>query len=123
MITIKDVEFICETINKELTQEEKTEVLNRYGKIDEYDNWTIMVEDIIYEVLNERRVRFYGSDNQDKDEVQEMITNLHNVGEWMMEVVGGNPDDMDEHIKFMLDELDKTIHYLKENTSRLGVTP
>ena len=121
MITIKDVEFICETINKELTQEEKTEVLNRYGKIDGNENWSIKVEDIIYEVLNERRVRIYGSDNQ--DEVQEMITNLHNVGEWMMEIVGGDPDDMDEHIKFMLDELDKTIHYLKENTSRLGVTP
>ena len=59
MITIKDVEFICETINKELTQEEKTEVLNRYNQIEEYDNWSIMVEDIIYEVLTERRVRFY----------------------------------------------------------------
>lgn len=59
MITIKDVEFICETINKELTQEEKTEVLSRYSQIEEYDNWSIMVEDIIYEVLTERRVRFY----------------------------------------------------------------
>ena len=59
MITIKDVEFICETINKELTQEEKTEVLNRYSQIEVYDNWSIVVEDIIYEVLTERRVRFY----------------------------------------------------------------
>ena len=55
MITMKDVEFICETINKELTHEEKTEVLNRYNQMEEYENWSIMVEDIIYEVLTETR--------------------------------------------------------------------
>lgn len=59
MIKMEDVEFICETINKELTHEEKTEVLNRYNQMEEYDNWSIMVEDIIYGVLTERRVRFY----------------------------------------------------------------
>jgi len=54
MITIEDVGFICETINKELTHEEKTEVLNRYNQMEEYDNWSIMVEDIIYEIISEK---------------------------------------------------------------------
>jgi hypothetical protein len=53
-----------------------------------------------------------------KQEIQEMIVNLYNVGEWMMEVVGGDPDDMDEHIKFMLDELGETIHYLKHQMKK-----
>lgn len=47
-----------------------------------------------------------------KQEIQEYIINLHNVGEWMMEVVGGDPDNMDDHIKMMLDGLGETIHYL-----------
>ncbi len=54
MIKMEDVEFICETINKELTHEEKTEVLNRYNQMEEYDNWSIMVEDIIYEIISEK---------------------------------------------------------------------
>jgi hypothetical protein len=54
MITIEDVGFICETINKELTHEEKTEVLNRYNQMEEYDNWSMMVEDIIYEIISEK---------------------------------------------------------------------
>jgi hypothetical protein len=54
MITIEDVEFICETINKELTQDEKTKVLSQYKEMGEYDNWSIMVEDLIYQIISER---------------------------------------------------------------------
>ena len=49
----------------------------------------------------------------EKSELQEQIRNLYDVGEWMMEVVGGDPDDMEEHIKHMIDQLGETIHYLK----------
>ena len=53
-----------------------------------------------------------------KQEIKEMIMNLHNVGEWMIEVVGGDPDDMDEHIKIMLDELGETIYYLESQMDK-----
>ena len=49
----------------------------------------------------------------EKTEIQGYIVNIHNVGEWIMEVVGGDPDDMEEHIKDMLDQLGETIHYLE----------
>jgi len=48
-----------------------------------------------------------------KEEIQEYISNLHNVGEWIMEMVGGDPDDMEDHIKVMLDGIGETIHHLE----------
>jgi len=54
-----------------------------------------------------------------KENIQEYISNIHDVGEWMMEVVGGDPDDMDDHIKLMLDRLGETIHYLQSKKDEL----
>jgi len=54
-ISIEDVNFVCETINKELTSEEKLEVLSRFNKTEQYDNWSIMVEDTIYDIISERK--------------------------------------------------------------------
>ena len=54
IISLEDVNFVCETINKELTSEEKLEVLNRFNETEQYDNWSIMVEDIIYDIISER---------------------------------------------------------------------
>ena len=54
IISLEDVNFVCETINKELTSEEKLKVLNRFNETEQYDNWSIMVEDIIYDIISER---------------------------------------------------------------------
>lgn len=57
LITIEDVNFVCNLLKKELTQEERLEVLNRYHQITEivfHDNWVNMVEDIIYGIISEK---------------------------------------------------------------------
>lgn len=54
-----------------------------------------------------------------KGQIQEMITNIYDVGEWMMEVVGGDSDNMEEHIRVMLDKLDDTIVYLRSKQKEL----
>ena len=54
-----------------------------------------------------------------KQELQEYISNIHDVGEWMMEVVGGDSDQMEEHIRVMLDRLDDTIVYLRSKQKEL----
>lgn len=54
-----------------------------------------------------------------KEQLQEMISNIYDVGEWMMEVVGGDSDNMEEHIRVMLDKLDDTIVYLRSKQKEL----
>ena len=54
MITIDDIKNVCKSLNKDLDESDMNEVLKRYNKIEEYDNWLIMVEDIIYEVISEK---------------------------------------------------------------------
>lgn len=54
-----------------------------------------------------------------KGQIQEMITNIYDVGEWMMEVVGGDSDHMEEHIRVMLDRLDDTIVYLRSKQKEM----
>jgi hypothetical protein len=54
-----------------------------------------------------------------KGQIQEMITNIYDVGEWMMEVVGGDSDNMEEHIRVMLDKLDDTIVYLRSKQKEM----
>jgi hypothetical protein len=54
-----------------------------------------------------------------KEQLQEYISNIYDVGEWMMEVVGGDSDQMEEHIRVMLDRLDDTIVYLRSKQKEL----
>lgn len=42
---------------------------------------------------------------------KELVDNLHNVSEWIVEMVGSNGME-EEHIKLMLDKIDETIEYL-----------
>ena len=58
MITIDDIKNVCKSLNMDLTESDMNEVLKRYNKIEEYDNWSIMVEDIIYEVISENIWKF-----------------------------------------------------------------
>ena len=42
---------------------------------------------------------------------KELVDNLHNVSEWIVEMISSN-DVEEEHIKLMLDKIDETIEYL-----------
>ncbi|HEY4755778.1 MAG TPA: hypothetical protein VIH28_06975 [Ignavibacteriaceae bacterium] len=53
-----DVETIADSLKKELTDAEIQEVLKRYPAAqnqDETANWSLVVEDLIYQVINERK--------------------------------------------------------------------
>jgi hypothetical protein len=52
------------------------------------------------EILNELKVN-----------KKELVDNLHNVSEWIVEMISSN-DVEEEHIKLMLDKIDETIEYL-----------
>lgn len=55
LIGREDVEKVCETINKYLYYDEVDEVVDRYHRQSENDNWSIVVEDLIYQVYSERK--------------------------------------------------------------------
>lgn len=59
-VTIKDVQFVCETINIDLLGYEMEEVLRRYNEWEDYDqnygdNWSLAVENFIYQILSEKQ--------------------------------------------------------------------
>tara|TARA_R110000868_G_scaffold149661_1_gene372238 strand:- start:500 stop:697 length:198 start_codon:yes stop_codon:yes gene_type:complete len=59
-LNIKDVQFVCETININLLQYEMEEVLRRYDEWEDSDqndgdNWSLAVENIIYQILSEKQ--------------------------------------------------------------------
>lgn len=61
-----------------------------------------------------------------KEQLREMIYDIYDLGEWIMEtttpflyVKDGDSDNMEEHIRVMLDKLDDTIVYLRSKQKEL----
>ena len=59
-VTIKDVQFVCETIEVHLLEYEMEEVLRRYNDWEDSDendgdNWSLAVENFIYQILHEKQ--------------------------------------------------------------------
>ena len=54
-ITYEDVIKICDTIEKYLYYDEVDEVISRYQQQSGDENWSIIVEDLIYQVYGERK--------------------------------------------------------------------
>ena len=58
-LNVKDVQFVCETINIDLLGYEIEEVLRRYNEWEDSDqndgdNWSLAVENFIYQILSEK---------------------------------------------------------------------
>lgn len=59
-LNIKDIQFVCETINIHLLEYEMEEVLRRYNDWEDSDendgdNWSLAVENFIYQILHEKQ--------------------------------------------------------------------
>ena len=57
-VSIKDIEFVCNTIDVYLFPDEMDDVLNRYENWEESDkdeNWLLVVENFIYQILLEKQ--------------------------------------------------------------------
>lgn len=56
-ITKEDVLKVVSELNQVLTDDEVTELIERYNEIEEFnvlDPWFIVVEDLMYNIINER---------------------------------------------------------------------
>jgi hypothetical protein len=54
-ISYEDVVNVCSILNKDLSVEEMEEVLRRYNQSYEDDIWSAKVENIIYNLISERK--------------------------------------------------------------------
>ena len=57
MIQIADITTVAKELNIKVTEEEKKEVLNRYGAEQENDptaTWNLVVEEVLNQVISER---------------------------------------------------------------------
>jgi hypothetical protein len=59
-LSVKDVDFICQTIKVNLFPDEMDEVLKRYDDWENSDqndgeNWSLVVENFIYQILMEKQ--------------------------------------------------------------------
>lgn len=59
-LVTEDVQFVCDTINVHLYEDEIQEVLKRYDDWENSDqndgeNWSLVVENFIYQILSEKQ--------------------------------------------------------------------
>ena len=59
-LSVQDVDFICQTIEVNLFPDEMDEVLKRYDDWEnsdqnDGDNWSLVVENFIYQILMEKQ--------------------------------------------------------------------
>ena len=58
LLSVKDVESVATSISQDLTPKEKQEVLKRYPAQQDQDqtaSWHLVIEDVIYQIVNERK--------------------------------------------------------------------
>ncbi len=58
LLSVEDVDYIARSIKQVLTDEEKKEALNRYPAQQDQDQtatWDLVMEDVIYQIVNERK--------------------------------------------------------------------